>query len=181
MRREVNISLSDLFPLNVYIFLRDNFVSNKWNNRWKFRSIVSLISLCVGFYVCSLSGVFVFWLVKHAFLLCLVGPTSRCDHLAEEEGANHLCYIHVLSVLRFLFLLVSLVVYVLWLWHFLDSLCSILDKSTGSKRILEYVISLRKHAYSNILKFSPPKTVSFQIKILIFCMFLLITLIVGTR
>ena len=74
----------------------------------------------------------------------------------------------------------------------IGSLCSVIvalpgqflyyfDKSTGSKRILEYVISLRKHAYSNILKFSPPKTVSFQIKILIFCMFLLITLIVGTR
>ena len=29
-------------------------------------------------------------------------------------------------------------------------------------------ISLRKHAYSNILKISPPKTESFQIKILFF-------------
>ena len=32
---------------------------------------------------------------------------------------------------------------------------------------------LRKHAYSNILKISPPKTESFQIKILIFFIFLL--------
>ena len=30
------------------------------------------------------------------------------------------------------------------------------------------IISLQKHAYSNILKISPPKTESFQIKILIF-------------
>ena len=30
---------------------------------------------------------------------------------------------------------------------------------------------LRKHAYSNILKISPPKTESFQIKILIFFSF----------
>ena len=31
-----------------------------------------------------------------------------------------------------------------------------------------YISTLRKHAYSNILKISPPKTESFQIKILIF-------------
>ena len=30
------------------------------------------------------------------------------------------------------------------------------------------LLSLRKHAYSNILKISPPKTECFQIKILIF-------------
>ena len=35
------------------------------------------------------------------------------------------------------------------------------------------VITLRKHAYSNILKISPPKTESFQIKILMFFLFLL--------
>ena len=29
-------------------------------------------------------------------------------------------------------------------------------------------LALRKHAYSNVLKISPPKTESFQIKILIF-------------
>ena len=36
-------------------------------------------------------------------------------------------------------------------------------------------ISLRKHDYSNMLKISPPKTKSFQIKILIFFIFLLKT------
>ena len=40
---------------------------------------------------------------------------------------------------------------------------------------------LRKHAYSNILKILHPKTETFQIKILIFFMFLLKTWIVGTR
>ena len=35
--------------------------------------------------------------------------------------------------------------------------------------------TLRKHAYSNILKFLPPKTENFQIKILIFFIFLLKT------
>ena len=35
--------------------------------------------------------------------------------------------------------------------------------------------SLQKHAYSNILKISPPKTENFQIKILIFFIFLLKT------
>ena len=35
--------------------------------------------------------------------------------------------------------------------------------------------TLRKHAYSNILKISPPKTESFQIKTLIFFTFLLKT------
>ena len=35
--------------------------------------------------------------------------------------------------------------------------------------------SLRKHAYSNILKISPPKAERFQIKILIFFIFLLKT------
>ena len=34
---------------------------------------------------------------------------------------------------------------------------------------------IRKHSYSNILKISPPKTESFQIKILIFFIFLLKT------
>ena len=38
-----------------------------------------------------------------------------------------------------------------------------------------WCIALRKHAYSNILKISPPKTESFQIKILIFFIFLLKT------
>ena len=37
------------------------------------------------------------------------------------------------------------------------------------------VLSLRKHTYSNILKISPPKTESLQIKILIFFIFLLNT------
>ena len=41
--------------------------------------------------------------------------------------------------------------------------------------------ALWKHAYSNILKISRPKTESFQIKILIFFIFLLKTYIVGTR
>ena len=36
-------------------------------------------------------------------------------------------------------------------------------------------VSLRKHAYSNILKISPPKPEGFQIKILIFFLFLLKT------
>ena len=35
--------------------------------------------------------------------------------------------------------------------------------------------------YSNILKISPPKTKSFQIKLLIFFIFLLNTSVVGTR
>ena len=35
--------------------------------------------------------------------------------------------------------------------------------------------TLRKHAYSNVLKISPPKTESFQIKILIFFIYLLKT------
>ena len=34
--------------------------------------------------------------------------------------------------------------------------------------LIRQVMPLRKHAYSNILKISPPKTESFQIKILIF-------------
>ena len=38
-----------------------------------------------------------------------------------------------------------------------------------------------KHAYSKILKTSPPKTENFQIKTLIFFKFLLKTLIVGTH
>ena len=33
---------------------------------------------------------------------------------------------------------------------------------------VKIILTLRKHAYSNILKISPPKTESFQIKILIF-------------
>ena len=45
-----------------------------------------------------------------------------------------------------------------------------------------FTFSLRKHAYSNILKILPPKNENFQIKkkSLIF-MFLLKTLILGTR
>ena len=35
------------------------------------------------------------------------------------------------------------------------------------------IFPLRKHTYSNILKISPPKTESFQIKILIFFIYLL--------
>ena len=41
--------------------------------------------------------------------------------------------------------------------------------------------TLRKHAYSNILKILPPKAESFQRKILIFFIYLLKTQIVGTR
>ena len=44
---------------------------------------------------------------------------------------------------------------------------------------LEKPNSLQNHAYSKILKISPPKTESFQIKILIFFIFLLKTYIVG--
>ena len=36
------------------------------------------------------------------------------------------------------------------------------------KNIFQNVYSLRKHAYSNIFKISPPKTENLQIKILIF-------------
>ena len=39
--------------------------------------------------------------------------------------------------------------------------------------------SLRKHAYSNILKIWPPKTENFQIKILILFLFLLKTIDCG--
>ena len=46
---------------------------------------------------------------------------------------------------------------------------------------IRFRISLGKHAYSNILEISPPKTESFQIKILIFFVFVLKTWIVGTR
>ena len=42
-------------------------------------------------------------------------------------------------------------------------------------------LPLRKYAYSNKLKISPPKTERFQIKILIFFIFLLKTWIVSTR
>ena len=44
-----------------------------------------------------------------------------------------------------------------------------------------YWWALRKHAYSNTMKISPPKTESFQIKSLIVFIFLLKTQIVGTR
>ena len=40
---------------------------------------------------------------------------------------------------------------------------------------LSLSLALRKHAYSNILKISPPKTESFQIKVLISFIFLLKT------
>ena len=43
------------------------------------------------------------------------------------------------------------------------------------------LFSLRKQAYSNILKILPPKNENFQIKILICLKFLLKTKIVGTR
>ena len=49
--------------------------------------------------------------------------------------------------------------------------------STEKKTLL----SLRKHAHSNILKILPPKNENFQIKIQIFFLFLLKTQIVGTR
>ena len=38
----------------------------------------------------------------------------------------------------------------------------------SGKETVKILITLRKHAYSNILKISPPKTESFQIKNLIF-------------
>ena len=52
-----------------------------------------------------------------------------------------------------------------------------LDTFAGfSATLLHCVLnSLRKHAYSNVLKISSPKTESFQIKILIFFIFLLKT------
>ena len=40
-------------------------------------------------------------------------------------------------------------------------------------KLLMFILTLRTHAYSNILKMSPPKTENFQIKILIFFIFLL--------
>ena len=43
----------------------------------------------------------------------------------------------------------------------------IVNTSTKYALIISFV-ALRKHAYSNILKISPPKTESFQIKTLIF-------------
>ena len=51
----------------------------------------------------------------------------------------------------------------------------------GSERVLLSVpqIALRKHANSNILKLLQPKQEKFQIKILIFSIFLLKTQIVG--
>ena len=42
-------------------------------------------------------------------------------------------------------------------------------------RLLKCLPTIRKHAYSNILKISPPQTEHFQIKILIFFIFLLET------
>ena len=44
-----------------------------------------------------------------------------------------------------------------------------------SNHLNKFILSLRKHAYSNLLKISPPKTESFQRKILIFFIFLLKT------
>ena len=56
------------------------------------------------------------------------------------------------------------------------------DAKTGSEASGHLACPLRKHAYSNILKISPSKTESFQIKILIFFfIFLLKTCIVGTH
>ena len=47
-----------------------------------------------------------------------------------------------------------------------------LSRSSFGAHAGSYVFSpLRKHAYTNILKISPPKTESFQIKILIFFIF----------
>ena len=53
-----------------------------------------------------------------------------------------------------------------------------LQKSNNRKTTM---YALRKHVYSNILKISPPKTESFQLKILICFTFLLKTYIMGTR
>ena len=50
---------------------------------------------------------------------------------------------------------------------------------TASFVFLILSASLRKHAYSNILKISPPKNESFQVKILIFFIFLLINIDCG--
>ena len=59
-----------------------------------------------------------------------------------------------------------------WLW----STCMHFTKYVNIKlaKFSQHIIAvtLRKHAYSNILKISPPKTESFQIKILIFFIFL---------
>ena len=55
-------------------------------------------------------------------------------------------------------------------------------RSVASDLGLQYLpMALRKRACSKILKISPPKTESFQIKILIFFIFLLNTEIVSTR
>ena len=50
---------------------------------------------------------------------------------------------------------------------------SCLTKLTFYFNIRNCDYALRKRAYSNILKISPPKTESFQIKVLIFFIFLL--------
>ena len=55
----------------------------------------------------------------------------------------------------------------------LKRLCSVIVAFPGYPHI--YIISLRKHAYPNILKLSPPQTENFQVKILIFFIFLLKT------
>ena len=60
-----------------------------------------------------------------------------------------------------------------------QTLCSVQNwiKVLHAEFILKWglFVSLRKHAYSNILKISPPKTESFQIKNLTFFTFLLKT------
>ena len=48
-------------------------------------------------------------------------------------------------------------------------------KITDSDETMRMHITLRKHAYSNMLKISPQKTENFQTKILIFFTFLLKT------
>ena len=52
---------------------------------------------------------------------------------------------------------------------------------TGATSEKVLVDTLRKQAYSNVLKILPPKNENFQIKVLIFYIFLLKTKIVGTR
>ena len=52
----------------------------------------------------------------------------------------------------------------------------IFDKGSKMRDLDNFLVStLQKHAYSNIQKFSPPKTENFQIKMLIFDIYLLKT------
>ena len=61
-------------------------------------------------------------------------------------------------------------------WKFSDKNSDIF---LGLHCLHEFTNSLRKHAHSNILKISPPKTESFQIKILIF--FLVYTVCMNSQ